>query len=250
MENINNLKQLFKADFRHVSASTIRDFEATEEIQQLRQSIKSEIPNSQWEVIRTELFTQTEHLLDIDLHSILVKSWKTHQDVRRETLLQQESKSTNAAIVILADHEIRTTHSPSLTTQINTHSTINLRFFIGIVLHLKGVSLKIQNGEIKEILSGKVSGNGFMQYQNATLIEKDFLGFDISHTIDNSKLDLESHSEDDSHYKEMTSQSTTAAGNKDKQAHTGSFQRNIVQFIVGISLAMLAVFIFWQFSGA
>ena len=248
MENINNLKQLFKADFRHVPASTIRDFEATEEIQQLRLSIKSEIPNSQWEVIRTELFTQTESLLDIDLHSILVKSWKTHQDVRREVLFQQESKNTNAAVITLADHEIRTTHSPSLVTQINSHNTINLRFFIGIVLHLKGVSLKIQNGEIKEILSGKVSGNGFMQYQNATLIEKDFLGFDISHTVDNSKLNLDKPPEEDTAYGGVTSQYSTISTKKQTQA--GSFQRNIVQFIVGISLAMLAVFIFWQFTGA
>lgn len=240
---INNLQALYKADFKHLSETVIRDLEATEEIQQLRSDIKAQIPGSNWTLIRLELLIELEKLLDIKLMPILVESWKTHQDVSREINAQQTSDSDEKTIVNLADHEIRSSHSPSLTITIgdNEHP---MRTFIGITLNLSQVSLLIQQGEIRKILSGTVKGTGFMQYQNATLVEKDFLAFDITGAISEENASSVIPHEN----KQPSSHSLTRDSQQTTSSPKASASSNMLQFIIGISIALLAVYLFWQFK--
>jgi len=178
MEHIITIKGLLDPDFTQLSAHSIRAFEKTDNMQQLRLNLQQNVPNHQWSLVREEVLTQVSQLLDIPLHPILVKSWHTHEAVHREVQLQQAHPDNHeASIVVLDTHEIRSTHSPTLSTKVGQNFPIDLRFFIGIVLQLKHISLKIQQGEIKAILAGVISGSGFMQYQNITLLEKDFVHF-------------------------------------------------------------------------
>jgi len=241
---IKNLQALYKADFKHLAEAVIRDFEATEEIQQLRRDIKTHIPGSNWTIIRLELLIEMQKLLDIELLPILIDSWKTHQDVIREIEAQEKSSDDTPpqkAIVCLNDHEIRSSHSPSLDITIE-EKVLPIRTFIGMTLELSDVSLLIQQGEIKEILSGTVKGKGFMQYQNATLIEKDFLAFDITGGT-TQELPLENNQQ------EHKSSPQTPQSTRPQPAHKSpSASSNMLQFIVGISIALVAVYLFWQFK--
>ena len=184
MDSTPTIKSLLNADFTQLSASSMRDFESTENIQHLRRSLQENVPDHQWEIIRQQVLSQAEQLLDIPLHPILVKSWRAHDAVKRE-IEQQQANSANhkESIVVLDSHEIRSTHSPTLVTTVGKNNTIPLRFFIGVVLQLKHVSIKIQQGEITAILAGVMSGNGFMQHQNITLLEADFLQIKLAGKI-------------------------------------------------------------------
>lgn len=270
---INNLQALYKADFSHIDEGVLRSLEATEEIQQLRQDIKSTIPNSDWRVIRSEILTQLEQLLDIELYPILIDSWKTHQDVNREINAQQESGVNEISIVNLDSHEIKSTHSPCLSITIGSDTRL-MRSFIGITLILKDVILIIKNGEINEVVSGTVEGKGFMQYQNATLIEKDFLEFSIAGiTATTEKLstneskssndslltdtkDKDNHtdnplSQPTSNRQEHTSTSTASSATASQNIQPSSTSKpksafsKVLQFIIGVSLALFAVYLFW-----
>ena len=257
---INNLQALYKADFKHLSETVIRDLEATEEIQQLRRDIKKQVPGSNWTLIRLELLIELEKLLDIKFQPILIESWKTHQDVSREIAAQEQSDDDVRAIVNLEEHEIRSSHSPSLNITIG-ESIYPMRTFIGITLQLSDVSLLIQQGKITKILSGTVKGKGFMQYQNATLIEKDFLDFDITGKVINDDATTVATMTDDVFTQPIetdkpqigsnTEPSTVLASESLSQSapqRPTSVSSNMLQFIIGISIALIAVYLFWQFK--
>ncbi len=253
---INNLQELYKTDFSCLPETVIRDLEATEEVQQLRRDIKDKISAGSWQKARSVLLQELQKLLDIKLQPILIESWKTHQDVEREIKAQQDSGSSELAIVTLQDHEIRSTHYPTLTVQLTGGIVHSLRCFIGITLLLKDVSLIIQQGEIREALSGTASGHGFIQYQNATLVEKDFLNFDISGAytepepaspnapdpVDVSEKVLPDKPQ--TLEPEMSASQIASSG----KAESKGLSSNMIQFIIGISIALIAVYLFWQFK--
>ena len=275
------IKALLNADFTQLSASSMRDFESTDNIQQLRRSLQENVPDHQWDIIRQQVLAQAEQLLDIPLHPILVKSWRTHNAVKREIERQQANSANHEeSIVVLDSHEIRSTHSPTLVTTVGKNNRIHLRFFIGVVLHLKHVSIKIQQGEITAILAGIMSGNGFMQHQNITLIEADFLQIKLAgkisyrskskaRSITNEITSVTSHATQntakntaDEHIAAPIVDITTTndrvddyvndnaieitTENRYEKQPVSSFKRNITQFILGILVAVIALFIFWQ----
>ncbi len=253
---INNLQTLYKANFSHLPETAIRDLEATEEIQLLRSDIKAQIPGSNWTNIRVEILKEMQLLLDIKLQPIFIESWQTHQDVIREINVQKQSATDEISILNLSDHEIRSTHSPSL--NITIAETVHpMRAFIGITLMLRDVSLIVQHGKIKEILSGTVNGKGFMQYQNATLIEKEFLDFDIAGKIadeitkDSSVPIPELPTEANTLSSPSTDQPPVPQKNqphldKDSERKKSALSSNMIQFIIGVSIALIAVYLFWQ----
>jgi hypothetical protein len=278
MDSTQTLKSLLNADFTQLSASSMRDFESTDNIQQLRRSLQENVPDHQWDIIRQHVLVQAEQLLDMPLHPILIKSWHAHNAVKREIKRQQANNANHEeSIVVLDSHEIRSTHSPTLITTVGKNNTIPLRFFIGIVLHLKHVSIKIQQGEITTILAGVMSGNGFMQHQNITLIEADFLQIKLAgqvsyrtntsntrHTIQDTvnapiatpiagltaerKPDtsppISTITNDNNSIDDNAIEITTE--NRYEKKPASAFKRNITQFILGLLLALVALFIFWQ----
>ena len=278
---ITNLQALYKADFSHISEGVLRSLEATEEIQQLRHDIKTTVPNSDWRTIRSEIIKEMEQLLDIELYPILKDSWKTHQDVSREIEAQQESSDSEVntvSIVNLDQHEIKSTHSPYLSINMGDKTHL-LRVFIGITLNLNNVTLVLKNGEIDEVVSGTVDGKGFMQYQNATLIEKDFLQFDIAgitgaainvlNKENRSSVSDPSNNELSNKNKKNTEQqANNALSNKLQTSPLVPAQQisqpnskpnaqpispprrksvfsKLLQFIIGVVLALFAVYLFW-----
>lgn len=270
MDSPQTIKLLLNADFTQLSASSMRDFESTDNIQQLRRSLQENVPDHQWDIIRQQVLTQAEQLLDIPLQPILVKSWRAHDAVKREIERQQANNANHEeSIVVLDSHEIRSTHSPTLVTTVGKNNTIHLRFFIGVVLQLRHVSIKIQQGEVTTILAGVMSGNGFMQHQNITLIEADFLQIKLAgevsyktDTVDNAiaapiadiaaaaaerkpePLLPTSKTTNDNSVDDNTVEITTE--NRYEKKPASAFKRNITQFILGVLLALIALFIFWQ----
>lgn len=257
MNKLTTLTELFKPNFQKLSAKTLIELESTEEFRELREQIHQELPKGNWEIIRSELLRQVGTLLDIDVQPILLESWKTHQDVEREINKQLSSDDSEMHILSLDDHDIRSSHTPNLELQIGNKLTGHLRIFIGVVFNLKNVSLKIQHGDIQEILSGTVQGHGFMQYQNATLIEKDFLAFDISGPVERIAKHEITATDDD-----MPELPTESAPEPETQVTVApikthsppppkpeeTVKSNMLQFAFGILLALLAVFLFWQLA--
>ncbi len=285
MDSTQTIKSLLNADFTQLSANSMRDFESTDNIQQLRHSLQENVPDHQWDIIRQQVLAQTEQLLDIPLHPILVKSWRTHDAVKREIERQQANSANHEeSIVVLDSHEIRSTHSPTLVTTVGKNNTIHLRFFIGVVLQLRHMSIKIQQGEITAILAGVMSGNGFMQHQNITLIEADFLQIKLAGKVSYRSKTRNITSEVASHTTQNTTQNTAdehisapitdiaterrhntvnptstrtndhvddntleiTTENRYEKQPVGAFKRNITQFILGILIAVIALFIFWK----
>jgi hypothetical protein len=266
MRSIDNLKELFVPDFNSLSATTIRDFEAADEIQQLHQTIRKEIPKGNWEAIRKEIFRQMIDLLDIPLPPVFLDAWQQQQEVRRELIRQQDkmlldadggenaNNSDISAVISLTDHEIRTTHSPSLTLKMGNHETGEtpvaigkIRLFIGVKFHLQDVTLKIENGKITEVLSGQATGHGVMQYQNATLLEQEFLKFDLPQKLQPEKHETQEERDSTTqkeHIMPMEEFAPLPPNQPEKTTHS-PMRANLMQFLLGLGVALLATMLFW-----
>ncbi|MDQ5845878.1 MAG: hypothetical protein M3539_11355 [Acidobacteriota bacterium] len=118
-----------------------------------------------------DLAAKISDLLDVPIPGIFLTSW------RKANVLQDvlaESKKTPEAVlnVELGEHTINSQHRPHIEITIQNRSVKKIEFILRLVFKLKGFVLKIQNGAIKEMVSGKCEVKGTLEYQGLTIAEK------------------------------------------------------------------------------
>jgi hypothetical protein len=95
-------------------------------------------------------------LLNVDMRDVLIGAWNKSVVLRRY-LDAERYPPDQTVIVHLSDHSIRSEHRPYLEISINGLFE-RLEFSLVLELKLKGFRLKIQGGEIHEILNGDCQG--------------------------------------------------------------------------------------------
>jgi hypothetical protein len=118
-----------------------------------------------------DLAAKISDLLDVPIPGIFLTSW------RKANVLQDvlaESKKTPEAVlnVELGEHTINSQHRPHIEITIQNRSVKKIEFILRLVFKLQGFVLKIQNGAIKEMVSGKCEVQGTLEYQGLTIAEK------------------------------------------------------------------------------
>lgn len=118
-----------------------------------------------------DLAAKIGDLLDVPIPGIFLTSW------RKANVLQDvlaESKKTPEAVlnVELGEHTINSQHRPHIEVTIQNRSVKKIEFILRLVFKLQGFVLKIQNGAIKEMISGKCEVKGTLEYQGLKIAEK------------------------------------------------------------------------------
>jgi hypothetical protein len=118
-----------------------------------------------------DLAAKIGELLDVPIPGIFLTSW------RKANVLQDvlaESKKTPEAVlnVELGEHTINSQHRPHIEVTIQNRSVKKIEFILRLVFKLQGFVLKIQNGAIKEMISGRCEVKGTLEYQGLTIAEK------------------------------------------------------------------------------
>jgi hypothetical protein len=118
-----------------------------------------------------DLAGKISELLDVPIPGIFLTSW------RKANVLQDvlaESKKTPEAVlnVELGEHTINSQHRPHIEVTIQNRSVKKIEFILRLVFKLQGFVLKIQNGAIKEMVSGKCEVKGTLEYQGLIIAEK------------------------------------------------------------------------------
>jgi len=110
-------------------------------------------------------------LFDIPIPNILLASWQKADAL--QSLLEESKKNPEEIMELeLAEHTITSEHRPRIELKIHNATVKNLELNMQLAFKLEGFILKIQEGAITEVRTGKCEVKGKVDYEGETLLEK------------------------------------------------------------------------------
>lgn len=109
---------------------------------------------SAMQAVHDEINTVTDGFLDLTLGAVLVSGW------RKYTALVEAAKRTQSAagskeIVVLATHQVKSIHHPSIDLLVNGLKVYTLVFELTVELDLTGVVAVVQRGKLVALRGGQ-----------------------------------------------------------------------------------------------
>lgn len=150
--------------------------------QAFQKKLAEETQGIKWTAAMPDLGSKIGELLDIKIHDMLLTAWKKVEAVRQAI---EESKQTpdKATYLDLTEHSIDYETRPFIDVKIKSASVKKLTLTATINLKVKGFGLKVQNGLIRELQTGKCEGKGTIKYEKLTIAEKKFEPIKFPFTI-------------------------------------------------------------------
>jgi hypothetical protein len=125
-----------------------------------------------WKMMAEALGRRLGELLDIKIIDILVGAWN-----KSFTLRQQMDKSRATpgkdVFVQLSEHKITSTHVPYIALMKNGQEIKRLRFPVAVEIVLQGAVVRIRDGGIQEVQTGKVKVKGTVKCETVLLAQKE-----------------------------------------------------------------------------
>lgn len=136
-----------------------------------QEKLAEEAKGIKWTAAMPDLGSKICELLDIKIHDLLLTAWKKVEAVRKA---MEDSKQTpdKAVYLDLTEHSIDYETRPFIDVKIKSASVKKLTLNVVLNLKIKGFVLKIQNGAIREMQTGKCEGKGTVKYEKLTIAEK------------------------------------------------------------------------------
>jgi hypothetical protein len=144
---------------------------ASERLSSLKEKILEEA-KVKWPVAFGMVVEKISDLLDVKLLDIMVIAWGKYRSLQRY-LDREKYPPGETFLVHLAEHTIKSEHHPSIQILVNDKLVGKIEFNIAISLMLKGIILKVQDGRIKEIITGTCKGKGTIKCEDYVILEKE-----------------------------------------------------------------------------
>jgi len=177
------LNQIFAFKEKELAQDKLSEIESSERIFSLKERVSKEVKEIKWPVTFSEIIKKIGDLLNIPIPDIMIKAWNKYGILQK--YLDKKKYSPEETIIIpLAEHTIKSDHHPYIEILINDEPVGKIKFDINIALTLKGITLKIQNGRIKEILTGDCKGRGTIKYENLVILERQLGSISLPGSID------------------------------------------------------------------
>lgn len=165
------LNHFFSFEGEELPQDSLSGIESSEKISSLREAFSRETKGIKWSVAFREMIKQIADLLNIGVPDIMVKAWNKYSLLLKYSDRKKYSPD-EIFLVPLAEHTIKSEHHPYLEILINNQTVGKMVFDINISLMLEGIILKIQDGKIKEILTGSCKGKGTIKHGDFVIFEK------------------------------------------------------------------------------
>ena len=136
-----------------------------------------------WRMMPKAVAGQLSGLLDTAFPDILIGAWNKSYTLRQQ--LQKSAKTPDKDLFLqLVEHEIKSKHEPYVALLKNGQEVARLPFTISVELVLKGAVLRIRDGAVREVQTGKIKAKGSVKLGGVTLIEKELDAIDIPGTFE------------------------------------------------------------------
>ena len=163
--------KIFSFNEKGLSQDRLSEIEATGKISSLKEGILKEVKETTWPVAFNEIMKKVGDLLNISVPDVMVTAWNKHR-ILRKYLDREKYPPDETILAPLSEHTIESEHHPFIEVLLNNKPVGKVEFNINIALTLRGIILKIQNGKIKEILTGDCEGSGRLEYEGLVLFER------------------------------------------------------------------------------
>ena len=121
-------------------------------------------------------------LLQIDLSDIFVAAWNKSGTLRQH--LEKSAHSPGKEIFLqLAEHKIASTHKPHVALMKDGAEIARVEFEAAVELVLQGAVLRLLDGAIQDVQTGRVKGKGSVKCFGATIVEKEIESTAIPGTL-------------------------------------------------------------------
>ena len=111
-------------------------------------------------------------MLQIDLSDIFVTAWNKSGTLRQH--LEKSAHSPGKEIFLqLAEHKIASTHRPHVSLMKDGAEIARVEFEAVLELVLQGAVLRLLDGAIQDVQTGKVKGKGSVKCFGAVIVEKE-----------------------------------------------------------------------------
>jgi hypothetical protein len=111
-------------------------------------------------------------MLNTPVSDILTRAWNQSRELRKA--LDETRTKHETAMVPLLDHTIKSEQHPHIDLLEGEKPVARLAFAVELQVKLKGLVLKIDSGEIKEIVAGEIKLKGTVKLGEYIIAEKDF----------------------------------------------------------------------------
>lgn len=136
-----------------------------------QETLGKEVKGIKWTAAMPDLAPKVCELLPTKISDVMLKAWEKVDALQR---VLAESKKTPEKVMYLelAKHSIAHETRPFIDVKIRSTSVKKLTLTVLLGLELKGFVLKVQNGAIKEIQTGKCEAKGTIKYGKLSIAEK------------------------------------------------------------------------------
>jgi hypothetical protein len=139
--------------------------------QALQERLTEEAKGIKWIAAMPDLGAKICELLDIKIHNVLLTAWKK-ADSLREVLESSRKSPDKSSFLDLAEHSIDYATKPSVDVKIKGVTAKKITLDVALNMKLKGFTLKVQNGGIREIQTGSCEVKGTIKYDKLPIAEK------------------------------------------------------------------------------
>lgn len=136
-----------------------------------------------WRLMPEALAEQLTVLLNVPLPDILRGAWNKGHAIRQQ--LQKSAKTPEKDLFLeLVGHKVTSNHEPYVALLRNGQEVGRLTFTISVELVLQGAVLRIRDGHVREVQTGRIKGKGTVKLYGATLLEKELAPINVPGTFE------------------------------------------------------------------
>jgi hypothetical protein len=178
-----SMKDLFGIPSESGAVVQSGKFDNARSTTELKEALAKKSKLIQWGAVKDVLAEKTVEMLDIPVVKVLFPVWRKYQEIM-EYADTEKHPLGETSLVSLAEHTVTTEHHPYLQVSYRGFQFPRIEFTLTAELTLRGIVLRIQDGKIKEIKDGTLTGKGSLLLEKQSLIEKPFGSYDLPGRFD------------------------------------------------------------------
>ena len=177
------LNDFFGLKEKELTGAQLSAIESGDKMGQIRENLLKKIAKLKWAVALKKVMERMEDILDIGIGDIMINAWIKFGSLSK--FLDREKYPPEEVILVpLAEHTIQSEHHPYIEIMLNDKSLAKINFDVNIEIMLEGALLKIQDGKIKEIMTGTCKGEGSLVCEGYEIVKRELKTISLPGTID------------------------------------------------------------------
>jgi hypothetical protein len=115
-----------------------------------------------------------DEALNVSLLDVLIGGWK-RLDTLRAACRRTRQDQTKAENVSLANHSLKSEHTPQIEIFVNDAKVHTIKFNATINLEVDGFIVSAKNGRLISMRTGKCTGKGTLKCRDITILERELV---------------------------------------------------------------------------